>query len=84
MLPALCYYQPQLVLLLLLLCGLCRSLQVTRISIHKNLFISLFLFTVTTAVFRLHVLLPHLIAGDGDCEATDLSAMCEVSSCAAR
>ena len=29
-----------------------RTLQVTRISIHKHLFISLFLFTVTTGLFR--------------------------------
>ena len=34
-----------------------RSLQVTRISIHKNLFISLLLFTVTTVLYRVQVFL---------------------------
>jgi len=37
-----------------------RMLQVTRISIHKHLFLSLFLFTLTTGIFRAQVLLPHL------------------------
>jgi len=37
-----------------------RSLQVTRISIHKNLFISLLLFTATTVLYRVQVLLPHI------------------------
>ena len=43
-----------------LICLKFRTLQVTRISIHKHLFVSLFLFTVTTGLFRVQVLLPHL------------------------
>jgi len=52
-----------------------RSLQVTRISIHKHLFVSLLLFTITTGLFRIQVLLPHLTFRSSGASAMNLNSI---------